>query len=104
MCQPSTTRPTHNEDGNKAGQRSVPVSIAGGCRLAHQDAVEDEVSQAKLHTPCVEKRKCRWSNLTGKQEADKREKKKVRGQDIGQATQQEDKMRVSLGRVLSITD
>lgn len=92
MCQPSTTQPTHNEDSNEAGQRSVPVSVAGGRCLAHQDTVEDEVSQAKLHTPCVDKTKWPLSNPTDKkpqQEAGKRKKKKVRGQDISQVTQQE---------------
>lgn len=80
MClpSPSATQPTHNEDGDKAGQRSVPVSIASGCSLAHQDAVEDEVSQAELHAPCVEKRKWPLSNPDRKppQEASKRKKKK----------------------------
>jgi hypothetical protein len=74
-----TTQPTHNEDGDKTGQRSVPVSVASGCSLAHQDAVEDEVSQAELHAPCVEKRKWSLSNPTDRkprQEAGKRKKKK----------------------------
>ena len=39
---------THNEDGNEAGQGGVPVTI--GRSLAHQHAVENEVSQTKLHT------------------------------------------------------
>lgn len=47
--------PTHDEDGHEAGQRGVPVPAARGCRLAHQHAVEDEVSEAQLHTPCVGK-------------------------------------------------
>lgn len=45
--------PTHNEDGHEAGQRGVPVPAARGRRLAHQHAVEDEVSEAQLHPPCV---------------------------------------------------
>lgn len=64
MCPPTTMQPTHNEDGNEAGQCGVPVSVASGCRLAHQDAVEDEVSQAKLHTPYKEKRKRPLSNAS----------------------------------------
>lgn len=61
---PCTTQPTHNEDGDKAGQGGVPVSIAGGRRLAHQDTVEDEVSQAQLYSPYMEKRKRPLSNPT----------------------------------------
>lgn len=72
---PSATQPTHNEDGDKAGQRRAPVSVARGCCLAHQNAVEDEVSQAKLYTPCGEKRTWPLSNPTDRkpqQEAGKR--------------------------------
>lgn len=43
--------PTHDQDGHEAGDGGVPVS-AGGGRLAHQDAVEDEISEAELHSPC----------------------------------------------------
>ena len=48
--------PTHNEDRHKAGQCGVPVPAARGGRLAHQHAVEDEVSKAQLHAPCVVER------------------------------------------------
>lgn len=48
--------PTHNEDGHKAGQCGVPVPAARGGRLAHQHTVEDEVSEAELHAPCVVER------------------------------------------------
>lgn len=48
---------TYNENGNEAGQGCVPVS-AGTCRsLAHKDTVEDEVSQAELHTLCEKSHK-----------------------------------------------
>lgn len=42
---------TYDQDGHEAGDGGVPVS-AGGGRLAHQDAVEDEISEAELHSPC----------------------------------------------------
>lgn len=48
--------PTHNEDGHKTGQCGIPVPAARGGRLAHQHAVEDEVSKAQLHAPCVVER------------------------------------------------
>lgn len=43
--------PTYDQDGHKAGDGGVPVA-AGGGRLPHQDAVEDEISEAELHSPC----------------------------------------------------
>lgn len=34
---------TYNENGNKAGQRCVPVSVTG--RLSHKDGVEYEIAK-----------------------------------------------------------
>ena len=48
--------PTHDEDGHKAGQCGVPVPAARGGCLAHQHAIEDEVSEAELHASCVVER------------------------------------------------
>jgi hypothetical protein len=46
---------TYNENGNKASQRGVPVTVGRG--LAHQHAVENEVSQTQFHTTCTKKKK-----------------------------------------------
>lgn len=51
---PGAAPPTHDEDGHEAGQCGVPVPAARGRCLAHQHAVEDEISKAQLHAPCGE--------------------------------------------------
>lgn len=39
---------TYDKNGDKAGERSVPVSSSRSC-FSNQDTVEDEVAEAKLH-------------------------------------------------------
>ena len=41
---------SHNEDGNEAGNGSVPVTI--GRHLTHQHWVEDEIPKTQLDSPC----------------------------------------------------
>lgn len=47
---------TYNEDGHEACQCGVPVATGRGRGLSHKHAVEDEVPQAKLDTPCGRER------------------------------------------------
>lgn len=47
----ATRAVTHDEDGDEAGERGVPVAAGRGRGLSHQHAVEDEVSEAQLDAP-----------------------------------------------------
>lgn len=47
---------TYNEDGHEACQCGVPVATGRGRGLSHKHAVEDEVPQAELDTPCERER------------------------------------------------
>lgn len=42
---------THDENGNEAGECGVPVS-ACCCSFSNEHAVEDEVTEAELHSSC----------------------------------------------------
>ena len=45
---------THDDNGDKAGRDDDPVPVAIMRRLAHQDAVEDEIPQTELEaSSCV---------------------------------------------------